>query len=170
VFLGVALALGLLAYAQDTAQPPESKKKAADAPCGEDSEVGFDLNSKFAAILVKVEINKKAALMILDTGSSRTILDSRIVDPDSLEPHRPVSVGKGSGISDDGARWGKATLQVGTHLFRNHRVVVLDMRDVSRNYQQQIDGLLGQDVLCEFDRVVLDFGRRKIAFGSRKFR
>ncbi|MBI3558035.1 MAG: retroviral-like aspartic protease family protein [Deltaproteobacteria bacterium] len=144
VLLGAFLALSSSSYGQNNSQPPGTQEKTASAPSGDGIAVGFDLHPKFAAILVKVEVNKKPAVMILDTGSSRTILDPRIVGLDFRELHRPVNVGKGSGISGDDSRWGKANLQVGTHLFRDHRVVVSDMWDVSRTFQQPIDGLLGQ--------------------------
>lgn len=159
------MALSASSYGQNDHPPLKSQEMTAAS--GEYIEVGFDLHPKFSAILVKVEINKTPAVMILDTGSSRTILDSRIVDLDPRELRRPANVGRGSGISGDDARWGKATLQVGTRLFRDHRVVVSDMRDVSRNFQQQIDGLLGQDIVCEFGLVVIDFNKRKITFAAR---
>lgn len=168
VLLGVVLALGSSSYVQDNPRPPGAQEKPAHF--GEDVEVGFDLHPKFAAVLVQVAVNNKSAVMILDTGSSRTILDPRVIDLDPRELRKPAKVGKGSGMPGDDARWGKATLQIGTHLFLHHRVVVLDMHDVSNNFQQKIDGLLGQDILCQFDRVVLDFSRSKLTLGPRRVR
>ncbi len=145
-------------------RPTQDKIPAARASA--DIDISFELHPKFAAILLHVEVNKQPAVMILDTGSSRTILDPRIVDVDSREPRRPASVGMGSGISGNDARWGKATLQVGTHLFRDWPVVVSDMRDVSHNFQQPIDGLLGQDIVSKFHIIVIDFDSRKITLGA----
>lgn len=165
ILLGVVLALGSSSHGQDNLRPSAQEK--ADSSDG-DVEVGFDLHPKFAAILVRVEVNQKSAVMILDTGSSRTILDPRAIGVDPRELHNAASLGKGSGMNGEHACWGKATLQIGTRWFRDQRVVVLDMHDVSRNFQQPIDGLLGQDILCQFDRVVLDFRRSKMTLGIRR--
>ena len=170
VLLGVVLILGASSNGQDNPHAQASPEKPA--PSGEEVQIEFDLHPKFRAILVKVDVNKKPALMIVDTGSSRTILDPRFLDLDldSREAHKRADIGKGSGVAGDGARWGTATIEIGTHRFAGHRVVVVDMQDVSRNFQRTIDGLLGQDILCEFDRVVVDFSRSKIILGTRRRR
>ncbi len=166
MLLAVALATSSFSYGQNNCPSPETSKETLHAP-GAEVEVGFELHPKFAAILVRVEVNRKPAVMIVDTGSSRTFVSPRIAGLDLRERQGPAHIEKGSGVEGE-ARWGKATLGLGRHLFPNQRVVVLDLQDVSRSLGQEIDGLLGQDVLCQFDHVVIDFKKRKIVLGARR--
>lgn len=166
VLLGVALALSSLSYGQNSCPSSETSKETFNAS-GAEAEVGFELHTKFAAILARVEVNGKPAVMIVDTGSSRTFVSPRIAGLDVGTLQGRAHIQEGSGVAGE-ARWGKATLGFGPHVFRNHRVVVLDLQDVSRSLGQEIDGLLGQDVLSQFERVVIDFKKRKIALGTRR--
>ncbi len=165
VLLGVALALNSSSYGHTDCSPPEPPQEALAASSAE-AEVGFELHPRFGAILIRAEVNREPAVMILDTGSSRTILSPRITGLDVRELERPADIKNGSGVEGE-ARWGKASLRVGPRVFRDQRVVVLDLQEVSHNFGREIDGLLGQDVLCEFERVVIDFKKRKVTFGAR---
>jgi predicted aspartyl protease len=163
---GVVLALSFSSFGLNTS-PQVISSAATLADSGSEDELSFELHSKFAAILLRVDVNSVPATMILDTGSSHTILSPRAAGLESRQMHGPVNFLKGSGVTGD-ARWGKATLKIGSHLFRDQRVVVLDLEDVSRNFGQEVGGLLGQDVLCRFDRLVIDFKRRRIHFDARR--
>jgi hypothetical protein len=52
--------------------------------------------------------------------------------------------------------WGEATLQVGWKRWKQHLVVVQDQAELRRIFGQPIDGILGQDILGEFRRVIID--------------
>lgn len=131
-----------------------------------DLEVPFELDSSQGLILVRGLANRASALLLLDTGASRTILRSELVGSgDKLLPSR-FSDG-GPGLHARG-RWREATLQLGQKVWRNRSVVAMNFDEVSRAYGRTIDGLIGQDLLREFDRVTIDFRARKIVFAKGK--
>jgi hypothetical protein len=53
---------------------------------------------------------------------------------------------------------------VGKQVWYDRQVVVMNLKEISRVYNRRIDGLLGQDLLSEFDSVVIDFKKKKIRF------
>ncbi len=59
---------------------------------------------------------------------------------------------------------GEATVRLGTKTWRAHRVTVMSLDEVSQVYGRKIDGLLGQDLLLDFDSVSINFRTRRILF------
>jgi hypothetical protein len=132
--------------------------RGGDAPRG----IPFEVNRVFGAILIKAQVNKQPATLIVDTGSRHTILSSELlrVCPRALE-HTDVPA-KGSGLVGS-AGWAKATVEVGTVIWLDRRVLVMnDFRDISNSMKQRVDGILGEDVLKEFSLVVIDFKHQRL--------
>jgi hypothetical protein len=131
----------------------------ASALPAEALEMPFEIDSAQSAILVRASADGKPVLLVLDTGASRTILARELVRsaPQRLAP---------SGFSGDGpglrvrGRYTEATLALGGRTWKNRSVVVMDMAEVSLAFGRRIDGLLGQDLLREFERVTIDFRAR----------
>jgi predicted aspartyl protease len=115
----------------------------------------------FGLVLVKVEVNGRPAVLIVDTGANQTIISSELGDmrPRTLES--AVSPSKGSGWSGTGV-FATATLRVGPISWRNHRVVVMDTHHLSKSFGQTIDGLLGMDFFKEFEVVVVNLKNHKL--------
>jgi len=127
--------------------------------------VPIERSPHFGAILVSVHINGKPAVLILDTGSNTTILSPEIsgLSPANLPRADPPR--KGTGFVADG-RWGQATLTIGTTVWKDKRVLVVDTKNLSRAVQRKIDGILGQDILDEFKIIEINLEEKRLALGS----
>jgi len=134
---------------------------AQGLPKGQDG-IPFEVNRNFGSILIRAQVNSQPATLVVDTGSSHTILSSELllVRPLALEhAHAPA---KGSGYVGS-AGWAKATLEIGTITWSDRRVLVMsDFQDMSNSMKQRIDGIIGEDLLKEFDFVVIDFKHHRL--------
>jgi len=115
----------------------------------------------FGLVLVKVEVNGRPAVLIVDTASNHTIISSELADVPPRTLESAVSTSKGSGFAGTGT-FATATLKVESISWRNHRVVVMDTHDLSKSFGQKIDGLLGMDFFSEFKVVVVDLKNHKL--------
>jgi hypothetical protein len=127
--------------------------------------VPIERSPNFGAILVSVHVNGKLAVLILDTGSNTTILSPEIsgLNPAHLTHADPPR--KGTGFVEDG-RWGQATLTIGTTVWKDKRVLVVDTKNISRAVQRKIDGILGQDILDEFKYVEINLAEKRLILGT----
>ena len=124
--------------------------------------IPFELNRQFGSILIQVQVNGRPARLLVDTGSSHTILSTEIVGVNPmLLPRAGVPV-KGSGLIGI-AGWDVATIELGTIKWANRRVLVMEeFREISKNMKQRVDGILGEDLLNEFASVVLDYKNHRL--------
>ena len=131
----------------------------------QDLEIPFETSGSESVMLLRASVNGKPALLILDTGSSRTILRPELADPVS-------SALPGSGFSDNGpglranGRWTRATIRIGEKTWRRP-VVAMNFDEVSRAFGIRVDGLMGQDLLREFERVTIDYRSGKILLSEK---
>ena len=125
------------------------------------TEIPLRLSRAFGLMLVTAEINGKPAVLIVDTGSNHTAISSRFVDVASPSLRDTVSTEKGSSYSGRGV-FTKASLKLGPVLWRDHRVLAMDMKEISKSFGENIDGLLGMDFLNEFEMVVVDLKQHKL--------
>jgi predicted aspartyl protease len=130
-----------------------------------DLELPFEIEASQAAILVRGLVDGKPVLLILDTGASSTILARELVRlaPGALASSRFSA--EGPGLNANG-RYTEATLELGDRRWRNRTVVGMKMDEVSKAYGRRIDGLLGQDVLREFDRITIDFRTKRLLLST----
>ena len=112
-------------------------------------------------MMVEARINGQLAVLILDTGSNHTILSSKLVDVATPPLKDLVTSKKGSGYSGNGV-FTRASVSVGTVLWRDHRIVVMDTNEISKSMGETVDGLLGMDFLNEFDIVIVDLRQHKL--------
>jgi predicted aspartyl protease len=115
----------------------------------------------FGLVLVKVEVNGRPAVLIVDTASNHTIISSELADVTPRTLDNAVSTSKGSGFAGTGV-FARTTVRVGPITWRDHRIVVMDMRELSKSLGQKIDGLLGMDFFSEFKVVVVDLKNHKL--------
>jgi hypothetical protein len=59
---------------------------------------------------------------------------------------------------------GEITLQVGLKTWKQHLVVVQDQAEVRRVFGERIDGILGQDILRKFRKVIIDSEHHTLTF------
>jgi hypothetical protein len=124
-------------------------------------EIPFEYSSKFGLVLVKAEVNGKPAVLVLDTGSNQTIVSSTLVVVKQGSLMESASTAKGSGYSGTGV-FATAFLRIGPLNWRNHRILVMEMRDFSKSLGQDVDGILGMDLLQEFDTVTVDLRHHRL--------
>lgn len=118
----------------------------------------------FGVILVNVQVNEKPAVLIVDTGSSITMLSPEVSGLDPARLPRAIPPRQGTGFVGNG-RWGQATLTIGTIVWKDKRVLVSDTKDLSRAFERKIDGILGQDILDEFKCVEINLREKRLILG-----
>ncbi len=124
--------------------------------------VPFELNGQFGAILIQAQVNGRTGLLLVDTGSSHTVLSPDIVGVNPLFSPRASAPVKGSALTGVAA-WARATIEIGTMRWPDRRVLVTDgFREISKNMREKVDGLIGEDLLKEFTLVVIDFRNRRL--------
>ena len=148
----------MLLLAAVTVAPGQDISGEGDARSG----IPLDVNRYFGSILIRAQVNGHPATLLVDTGSSHTILAAELLQVSPLALEHADAPAKGSGYVGSAA-WAKATIEVGTLRWRDRKVLVMnDFQDISNSMKQRVDGILGQDALREFDSVVIDFKHRRL--------
>ena len=134
-------------------------------PSGKDDSragIPFEIEQPFGLILIRAQVNGHPATLVVDTGSSRTIVSPELAEvrPFSLELARPAE--KGSGFVGI-AGWGKATVELGSLKWNDQRVLVMNsLRDLSKSVGKRVDGIIGEDILSNFGSLVIDFKHHRL--------
>jgi gag-polyprotein putative aspartyl protease len=149
ILVSLVFALVVGAVAQDSGQMP-------DKTPGAEVDLPFRNSKVLDAILVTVRVNGKDTVLIFDTGSNRTILSPEVADYDPRNRDQFQASFPESGAKAQ-ARWGRINLQIEGQTWKDWQVVVKGQDDLSKMFRQKIDGILGKDVLNEFERVTIDF-------------
>jgi len=151
IFVLVVMAATAVGLAQDL-------PKAVDSRSG----IPFEANRDFGSILIRAKVNGQPATLIVDTGSSHTMLSSELLHVRPLALPRAAAPTKGSGYVGT-ASWAKAHLEIGRDRWEDRSVLVMnDFQEMSNSLKQKVDGIVGEDVLREFDAVVIDFKHKKL--------
>ena len=124
-------------------------------------EIPFENSGSFGLVLVKVEVNGRPAVLIVDTAANRTIISSELADMAPRTLNNLVSTRKGSALTGTGT-FAKVTLKLAHITWRDHQIVVMDTGDLSKSFGQKIDGLLGMDFFSEFALVVVNLKNHKL--------
>ncbi|HXW91014.1 MAG TPA: retropepsin-like aspartic protease [Terriglobales bacterium] len=139
-----------------------SRTQSVPAPTKDDLTIPFEVNGQFGSILIRVQVNHRPAQLLVDTGSSHTVLSAELlgVSPGLLQPaSAPV---KGSALRGV-AGWTGATIEIGTARWPDRRVLVMDgFSQISKSMKEKVDGLMGEDLLKEFTFVVIDFRNHRL--------
>ncbi|HTF02692.1 MAG TPA: retropepsin-like aspartic protease [Bacteroidia bacterium] len=122
----------------------------------------------------KVKINGKPALVIVDTGASRTVFDrteiGAFLKTEAIAEHDRVSTGLGtSSMQSQFVVLGSFSL--GKIKMENFHAVILDLQHVNQTYAalgfKTIAGVLGSDVLMAH-HAVIDFRKKSMTLTSPK--
>ena len=117
---------------------------------------------------ISITINGKPAILILDTGASRTVLDetriTEFVNHQNIEKHDRFSTGLGTNTMESK----KAVLgriEIGLVVIENYEAAILDLSHVNQSYQKlgldPVDGVLGSDVLVDYNAVI-DYEKKEL--------
>lgn len=126
------------------------------------SGIPFEVNRHFGSILIRAQVNGQPATLVVDTGSSHTMLSSELLQVRPLALKHADAPAKGSGYIGT-AGWAKATVELGALRWADRKVLVMDdFQEISSSMKQKVDGILGEDILQEFNSVVIDFKHHRL--------
>jgi hypothetical protein len=134
------------------------KSKAVDGSVGALT-IPFVFASGRGSMLIRALINRRAAVLIVDTGSSHTIVRPSIAGLSSVELAAPRV---GAGIIGD-AVGREVTLEIGSYVSKR-RIAVMDLSNALSAYEEKIDGLLGIDFFLGFSQAIISVKMRTISF------
>ena len=124
--------------------------------------IAFEVNRPFGSILARAQVNGRPATLMVDTGSSNTIFSSELLQVHPLALERADAAAKGSGYIGS-AGWAKATGELRAFRWPDRKILVMnDFQEISNSMKQKVDGILGEDVLKEFDSVVINFKHHRL--------
>ena len=148
----------VLILATTAVVPGQSNPRKGDPRTG----IALEVNPLFGSILVRAQVNGRPATLIVDTGSSHTIFSAELVQVRPLALEGAGTPAKGSGYIGS-AGWAMATMELGTLRWPDRKILVMnDFQEISNSMKQRVDGILGEDILKEFDSVVIDFKHHQL--------
>lgn len=111
------------------------------------------VNQQQRVPVVELTVNGRTAHFIVDTGSEQTLVATELTT--AAAPSR--SEFRRDGGLDVHGRWWLVDLAVGDQRWTKRMVGVVDFANIRAHFGKDIDGLLGQDVLREFESVRIDY-------------
>jgi hypothetical protein len=136
----------------------------------------LSLDAEGYHLMIKVKINGKTANLIVDTGASKTVLDttrgSKFVNEKDFKTHDKLSSGLGTNTMQSQTAILKK-MKIGDLEIRNYVTVLLDLSHVNSSYQQiglkPVEGVLGSDILLQY-KAVIDYEKKtmKLKFTKTK--
>lgn len=111
--------------------------------------------------LLSGKINGKKALLILDTGASKTVFDKKKIKLLNEKNIATKSLRKSKGIGKELMESHETTLnkfELGKIAFNNFHCLLLDLSHVNKAYASlglpEIDGILGSDLLVKLNAII----------------
>ena len=129
-------------------------------------EVPFRVERQHASILIKVEVANKERTFLVDTGSTWTVLDRKLLGITKGDILKSRLERSSPGFVIDGIKV-KMPLRLGTHRWEEAIVLVTDLDPVTEAYGEVIDGVLGQDIMLQFGRITIDYSRNVLILAPR---
>jgi len=121
-------------------------------------------------VCIEAGINDKAALLLIDTGASRTVFDAErinnfIAEKDlELKEMEKLSTGLGTNTMKSHIVV-VDSLELGELILKDFETVVIDMKHINDSYEKigltPIDGVIGGDILVDYS-AVLDYGEKML--------
>jgi len=114
-------------------------------------------------LMIEIQINRKKANMIIDTGASRTVFDEDLIlkylknEDKEFEENEKLSTGLGTNSMKSKAIELKS-VKFGSLKIKNYQAIVLDLKHVNESYKMLnlpiIHGVLGGDLLNTYKAVI----------------
>jgi predicted aspartyl protease len=121
---------------------------------------------------ISVKINGKEAVLLLDTGASKTVFDMEMINHyiENFQPEAHDKFTTGLGTSSmESHKTIVDTLELGDITISNFDAVLLDLSHVNKSYEllgiPQITGVLGSDLLVEL-KAVINFSDNSLELNS----
>jgi len=117
-------------------------------------------------LFVKLKIRGKSMQMIIDTGASKTVFDSNLLEK-YIEPMASEQVIQSSGVNAEiDIKLGRVRkLKIGSLKLKNYICGLTDLSHVNSFYKQitgrTIAGLLGSDFLLKYNAII-DYKKKKL--------
>lgn len=124
-------------------------------------------------LTLDVVIEGKKALLLIDTGASRSVFDvnrvRNFIGEQSFEPHDKLSTGLGTNSMITHTTEFKS-FKIGQLSLPGFIAVLLDLTHVNESYTKlglnRIDGVIGSDLLFQFDAII-DYGNRQLQLNNK---
>lgn len=136
--------------------------KAEDKP-DRDLRVPYEVANRRAGLLLHVRINGTPVMMILDTGSAHTIIQSGILGNEAPRIARARPADKGAGFLGDAVGC-QVQFQIGSWKWERRTVVVMDLSALLAAYDERVKGVIGLDFMDEFATILIDRATKRITF------
>lgn len=115
-----------------------------------------------------IKINNQNAILILDTGASRSVFDENRIKTfttnHQTEDLERLSTGLGTNTMVSKKVY-LEKLQFNELIIKNYEATILDLTHVNHSYQKLnlnlIDGVLGSDILTDFNAII-DYGKKEL--------
>jgi len=125
-------------------------------------------------LIINARINRKKMRLVLDTGASRTVMDSnrheRWQNGAAVEELNEKSAGLGTDSMQSAITIAE-NFKLGDLKIKNLQVVLLDLRHVNSSYAQldiaAVDGILGGDVLERYCATI-DYKKNKLILSEKR--
>ncbi|MEO8149916.1 MAG: retropepsin-like aspartic protease [Bacteroidia bacterium] len=125
-------------------------------------------------LLVKVKLNSKPALLVLDTGASQTVLDYHIASAISKNKAKRLDDASSTGVGGEQLQSHLLKVEkfhIGNVIVHDSYFVLLDLQHVNAQYERigkiKIQGVLGGDILNAFGAVI-DYKKSELVLSYRK--
>ncbi len=122
-------------------------------------EVPFE-TSGHDLIVVRISVAGRAANFILDTGDELTMVDRQFAGFPKQDRKKSDAPG-GHGVLTTGMAQ-LPTLCFESYCLKNRKVGVGEFEEVSKLVGRRIDGTIGQDLLREFDEVIINYKKSTV--------
>ncbi len=128
----------------------------------------LDMGDGGCHLIVKIKINQKVAIMVLDTGASKSVFDKerfeRFVKNADLKKNRDLSTGLGTNtVVSHSFTINK--LKLGNLIVKEYPAVLMNLSHVNESYESMgfhpMDGVLGSDILYEF-KAIIDYSKLEL--------
>jgi hypothetical protein len=129
-------------------------------------EIPFETSPRRSLILIEVRIDDHPRIFVMDTGSTWTLVNRRIMPVTEFEIRKSRFQNGGSSVVFEGKSVA-AAVAIGTQTWSEWKVLATDLDLLTETYGRSIDGVLGQDILRQFDTVTIDYVLRKITLNGR---
>ena len=138
-----------------SAQPPGDKKKEKSSPCRPNKSF-LPLKVRDNVSLVTVFVNEKPRTFLVDPAG-KTIINSDRLRLPQMRQLRAGVIGAGGVAALDWDIVSVDRLRLGSTQFQQMQILARTLAPLERQIGEQIDGILGTDVLMMWGKVSMDF-------------
>ena len=124
-------------------------------------------------LMLKAKINGKMAILILDTGASKTVIDINQINRFIKEPLPELSKKSSTGLGTNTMQSYTARLkqfQIGELKLKDYESIFIDLSHVNTAYSQigikEIDGVLGNDLLMKY-KAKIDYKKKELSMWKK---